>query len=208
MALIENVFDMRGKFGDWVVCRRGTTSYVRRGVKKIQAPASRAQEMLRRRWKVAVRFYQQLSPEVRAILNASAKECGAWCGYNFFLKENLKALTEDGEIADLSLLQFSAGTRGRVACLTGERNEAGWVTLRWNNMLMADVEEARDRLVVIAVAENRTFSPEALGGITAQREDGFARFRLEGMEGRRAHLYCCFASADGECYSRTQHVAL
>lgn len=82
------------------------------------------------------------------------------------------------------------------------------MTLRWNNMLMADVEEARDRLVVIAVAENRTFSPEVLGGIMAQREDGFARFRLEGMEGRRVHLYCCFVSADGACYSRTQHVAL
>ena len=163
---------------------------------------------MRRRWKVAIRFYQQLPEGVRRVLNGAARDCGEWSGYNFFLKENLKVLTEDGEITDLGLLQFSAGTRARVGSLEGRRTEEGRVELWWDNSPMTDEEEGEDRLVVIAVAENRMFSPEEVKGVDAAREDGFARFSLDNMEGRKAHLYCCFVSPDGRGYSRTQHVAV
>ena len=208
MALIENVLDMRGQVGELVVCKRGKTSYVRRNVEKIKSPASRMQESMRRRWKVAIRFYQQLPEGVRRVLNGAARDCGEWSGYNFFLKENLKVLTEDGEITDLGLLQFSAGTRARVGSLEGRRTEEGRVELWWDNSPMTDEEEGEDRLVVVAVAENRMFSPEEVKGVDAAREDGFARFSLDNMEGRKEHLYCCFVSPDGRGYSRTQHVAV
>ena len=68
MALIENVFGMNGKFGDWVMCRRGGKTYVKRRT-KIQAPATEMQEAARRRWKATVRFYQQLPTEAREFLN-------------------------------------------------------------------------------------------------------------------------------------------
>ena len=76
MALIENVLDMRGQVGELVVCKRGKTSYVRRNVEKIKSPASRMQETMRRRWKVAIRFYQQLPEGVRRVLNGAARDCG------------------------------------------------------------------------------------------------------------------------------------
>ena len=205
MALIENVFGMNGKFGDWVMCRRGGKTYVKRRT-KIQAPATEMQEAARRRWKATVRFYQQLPTEAREFLNRVARVNGTWSGYNFFLKHNLKVVTEDGEITDPSLLLFSAGERARVADLRGERNETG-IVLRWNNWLTGFGEE-NDRLVVIVALENRMFSPEEVKGVDAAREDGFARFSLDNMEGRKAHLYCCFVSPDGRGYSRTQHVAV
>ena len=205
MALIENVFGMNGKFGDWVMCRRGGKTYVKRRT-KIQAPATEMQEAARRRWKATVRFYQQLPTEAREFLNRVARVNGTWSGYNFFLKENLKVLTEDGEITDLGLLQFSAGTRARVGSLEGRRTEEGRVELWWDNSPMTDEEEGEDRLVVIAVAENRMFSPMMAEGVDACRKDGIAWFPIAGKEKRRAHLYCCFVAPDGEGFSRTQHV--
>ena len=153
---------------------------------------------------MAIRFYQQLPEGVRRVLNGAARDCGEWSGYNFFLKHNLKVVTEDGEITDPSLLLFSAGERARVADLRGERNETG-IVLRWNNWLTGFGEE-NDRLVVIVALENRMFSPMMAEGVDACRKDGIAWFPIAGKEKRRAHLYCCFVAPDGEGFSRTQHV--
>ena len=194
---------MNGKFGDWVMCRRGGKTYVKRRT-KIQAPATEMQEAARRRWKATVRVYQQLPTEAREFLNRVARVNGTWSGYNFFLKHNLKVVTEDGEITDPSLLLFSAGERARVADLRGERTETG-IVLRWNNWLTGFGEE-NDRLVVIVALENRMFSPMMAEGVDACRKDGIAWFPIAGKEKRRAHLYCCFVAPDGEGFSRTQHV--
>ena len=76
------------------------------------------------------------------------------------MKKNLKAFRANGKIGDFSQLHFSAGKRQQAYNLQGRMDEQGMVTLDWEN----DEVEATDRLIVVGLYSNRSFSPKLLEG--------------------------------------------
>lgn len=129
-------------------------------------------------------------------------------GYNLFMKINMAAFKPDGKIGDFSLLQLSEGVLQKVNHLSAVADSENTVTLTWENDANIPSARATDRLIVVVLHENRSFSPTAIEEILAIREDERATFRLNRQQGTTAHLYCFFKAKDGKAYSPSQYLRI
>ena len=171
-------------------------------------PNTPKQQEVRSRFRVAVRFYKKIKETpLKGILDLSAdKICSS--GYALFMKKNLKAFRANGKIGDFSQLHFSAGKRQQAYNLQGRMDDQGIVTLDWENDEEAYNFEATDRLNVIVLPSNRSFSPKLLEGLEVLRVAEKATFPLERGKGMKIHLYCFFESPDGKRFSNSQYIKL
>lgn len=203
MALVRNEFGIKGRVGNVVFCKLNGKSYMR-GVPDRIDPNTPKQQEVRSRFRVAVRFYQKIKETpLKGILDLSAdKICSS--GYALFMKKNLKAFRANGKIGDFSQLHFSAGKRQQAYNLQGRIDEQGMVTLAWEN----DEVEATDRLNVVGLYSNRSFSPKLLEGLEVLRVAEKVTFPLERGKGGRIYLYCFFVSPDGKRFSNSQCIKL
>ena len=87
-------------------------------------------------------------------------------------------------------------------------DEQGMVTLDWENDEEAYNFETTDRLNVVVLYSNRSFSPRLLEGLEVLRGAGKAIFPLERGKGVRIYLYCFFVSSDGKRFSNSQCIKL
>lgn len=207
MALVLNEFGIRGRVGNVVFCKLNGKSYMRSLPDRID-PNTPKQQEVRSRFRVAVRFYKKIKETpLKGILDLSAdKICSS--GYALFMKKNLKAFRANGKIGDFSQLHFSAGKRQQAYNLQGRMDDQGMVTLDWENDEEAYNFEAADRLNVIVLPSNRSFSPKLLEGLEVLRAAEKATFSLERGKGVKIHLYCFFESPDGKRFSNSQYIKL
>ena len=204
MALVHNEFGIRGRVGNVVFCKLNGKSYMRSLPDRID-PNTPKQQEVRSRFRVVVRFYKKIKETpLKGILALSAdKICSS--GYALFMKKNLKAFRANGKIGDFSQLHFSAGKRQQAYNLQGRMDDQGMVTLDWENDEEAYNFEAADRLKVIVLPSNRSFSPKLLEGLEAAEK---ATFPLERGKEVKIHLYCFFESPDGKRFSNSQYIKL
>ena len=87
-------------------------------------------------------------------------------------------------------------------------DEQGMVTLDWENDEEAYNFEATDRLNVVVLYSNRSFSPKLLEGLEVWRVAEKAIFPLKCGKGVKIHLYCFFESPDGKRFSNSQYIKL
>ena len=207
MALVRNEFGIKGRVGNVVFCKLNGKSYMRSVPDRID-PNTPKQQEVRSRFRVAVRFYQKIKETpLKGILDLSAdKICSS--GYALFMKKNLKAFRANGKIGDFSQLHFSAGKRQQAYNLQGRMDEQGIVTLDWENDEEAYNFEATDRLNVVVLYSNRSFSPKLLEGLEVLRVAEKVTFPLERGKGVRIYLYCFFVSPDGKRFSNSQCIKL
>ena len=182
MALVLNEFGIRGRVGNVVFCKLNGKSYMRSLPDRID-PNTPKQQEVRSRFRVAVRFYKKIKEtSLKGILDLSAdKICSS--GYALFMKKNLKAFRANGKIGDFSQLHFSAEKRQQAYNLQGRMDDQGMVTLDWENDEEAYNFEAADRLNVIVLPSNRSFSPKLLEGVEVLRVAEKAIFPLERGKG-------------------------
>lgn len=207
MALVRNEFGIRGRVGHVVFCKLNGKSYMRSIPDRID-PNTPKQQEVRSRFRVAVRFYQRIkNTPLKGILDFSAEKiCSS--GYALFMRENLKAFRANGKIGDFSQLHFSVGKRQQAYKLQGRMDEQGVVTLIWENDEDVYNFEVTDRLNVVVLYSNRSFSPRLLEGMEVLRGAEKAIFPLERVKGVEVHLYCFFESPDGKRFSNSQYVKL
>ena len=65
-----------------------------------------------------------------------------------------------------------------------------------------------DKLAVVVLYADRSFSPEFVKTNGETRGDEEATFRLQRKRGTAAHLYCFFREKNGEAYSRSQYLGI
>lgn len=82
------------------------------------------------------------------------------------------------------------------------------VTLTWEGFSGLPSARGDDRLMVVVLYGNRSFSPLLIEGIGATRQDGMSTFQLNRKRGTAAHLYCFFGRKEGKAYSMSQHVRI
>ncbi len=206
MAEVKNCLGIRGRIGDYVLFRLGGKTFLKRRVKENKSNTEK-QQVMRARFRAAVCFYQRLKEmPLKQVLSVAARgRCVS--GYALFMKMNLKAFGADGRIADFALLQFTVGKRQRAYSLEGWIAPAGRVTLEWRNGWISELREGQDRLEVVVLKEECSFSPELVSeGVT--RNDRGACFWVAHKPGRKVHVYCYFVSPDGKELSQSQYVCL
>lgn len=199
---------IQGKIGNAIFYRVGRTSRVRSVPAEYLDANTPQQQENRSRLRIATRFYQRLMETIlRDVWKVAAGKSGA-NGFNFFMKENMMVFKPNGKISDFSRLQLGVGMMQKVDHLVATVGDDDTVTLTWE--LDADLPSARkdDRLQVVVLYGNRSFTPVFVetGGVT--RGDGKTTFRLERKRGTAAHVYCFFREKEGKAYSTSQYLRM
>lgn len=199
---------IQGKIGNAIFYRVGRTSRVRSVPAEYLDANTPQQQENRSRLRIATRFYQRLMETIlRDVWKMAAGKSGA-NGFNFFMKENMMVFKPNGKISDFSRLQLGVGMMQKVDHLVAAVGDDDTVMLTWE--LDADLPSARkdDRLQVVVLYGNRSFTPVfvEIGGVT--RGDGKATFRLERKRGTAAHVYCFFREKEGKAYSTSQYLRM
>lgn len=200
--------NIRGKVGNTVFYRVGDETRVRSAPGNYLDANTREQRESRSRLRTAVRFYQRM-PEsgVRETWRIAAEDSGK-NGYNLFMKQNMMVFKPNGKIGDFSRLQLTVGVLQKVDNLVATTGEDDTVTLAWEKEADLPTARVNDRLMVVVLYGNRSFTPMPVEGITASRGEGKAVFRLKREKGIAAHLYCFFGEKEGRAYSGNQYIRI
>lgn len=199
--------EVQGKVGNTVFYKVGKVTRVRSSsAEYLDANTPRQQEN-RSRLRVATRFYQHLAETLLKDIWRVAAGAGL-NAFNFFMKVNMMVFKPDGKIGDFSRLQLVVGLMQKVNHLVAVKDDDDQVTLTWETAAGLPSAREDDRLMVVVLYGNRSFSPVFIEGLQVTRKDGCAMFRLERKRGTAAHLYCFFAAASGRGYSSSQYVRM
>lgn len=196
---------IRGRVGNTIFYQVGNETRVRSTAFQYTDANTEEQQANRSRLRVAIRFYQRLAETLlRDTWKIAAADSGK-SGYNLFMKMNMMVFKPDGKIGDFSHLQLAEGLLQKVNHLSAIADNPNTVTLTWESDSDISSARATDRLIVVVLYDNRSFSPVVIEGIQAIREDERATFHLNRQQGATAHLYCFFREKAGKAYSPSQY---
>lgn len=199
---------LRGRIGNTIFYKYGDQDCCRAYPLTYHDANTPVQQQNRARLTVALRFYQQLmETPLKEIWKLEGHRLKT-NGYALFMKTNIKAFTHEGKINDFSHLQLGIGNRQHVNNMVSSIDAKDNVTLHWDDNSGSPSARATDRLVVVVLYANRSFSPVFLDDVLALREDGCASFHLKRKKGIDAHVYCFFASQDGKHFSNDEYFKL
>ncbi len=114
----------------------------------------------------------------------------------------------NGKIGDFARLQLTIGMLQKVNHLMARVDEEDAVFLSWEKAEDLPSAGAGDKLAVVVLYADRSFSPEFVKTNGETRGDEEATFRLQRKRGTVAHLYCFFREKNGEAYSPSQYLGI
>lgn len=197
--------EVQGKVGNSIFYKVGTVTRVRSASTEYLDANTLPQRANRSRLRVATRFYQHLAETLLKEVWRVAAGAGS-NAFNYFMKVNMMVFRPNGKIGDFSRLQMTMGLMQKVNHLTATVDEDDRLTLTWEGFSGLPSARGDDRLMVVVLYANRSFSPVFVGGIEAVRQDGTATFQLSRKRGTAAHLYCFFGEKEGKAYSSSQYL--
>lgn len=158
------------------------------------------QQEQRSRFKSVVKLASLLlATLIRPVWNLSS---GKMTGYNLFVKTNMDAFDQDGDLVNHSEFHASVGTLALPADLSvqDDADVSSGIELAWNDESASGVGSADDRLhlVLVRYGEVKVLHPGTLR--SAQSAELSIPFSA-GM----VHVYTYFGNADGSVYSSDQH---
>ncbi|MBC5623549.1 DUF6266 family protein [Butyricimonas hominis] len=206
MAEVSSIFKIRGRIGNTIFVGRNGKCYARAVATKVTNPNTPKQQMVRARFRVALRFYQRLKDTPLGEIWRLSGKRAKLTGYTLFMRENLNMFDHEGRIVDFDGLRLAVGNRCDARDIEVSLDDSGQVTLRWGD----DDEDLylgeNDRLMVALLYGDRLFSPEVVDDLKAVRRDGTVTFRLPRIKDVEVHLYCFFVSPGDEYVSDSQHL--
>lgn len=208
MAKSTNVFKIRGRVGNVVFCERDGKVYVRTLPLKVKDPQTEKQMAVRNRFRTAVAFYQQLRQSPVGEMWSRTASLEQTSSSALFMRKNLKMFNPNGEIDNFDGLLLATGSRMTVNDLSASVDANDRVTLTWRGGQANHYLDNEDRLHVVVLYSDRTFSPQLVEGVEARRGEGSATFRLERGKDESVHVYCFFEDPVKGTFSDSQHVFL
>lgn len=163
------------------------------------------QQKARKRLTTIVRFYGRLKETPIIEIWRVAAIHTSWDRYGLFRKVNMNVFLPNGKIGDLSKLRLAQGELPQALHMQMEIDKDDHVTLTWTNHLEHTSCRDKDLLGIIALYDNRLFSPVLLENIEATRKDEKAVFQVERKKGVPLHLYCFWCSPEGDAYSNDEY---
>ena len=208
MAEVCSIFKIRGRVGNTIFTGRNGKYYARAVASSVKNPNTPKQQVVRNRFRVAVRFYQRMKETpLGGIWNLAGIRVKL-TGFALFMSENLRMFDHLGRITDYDGLHLATGNRCGVCCLSAAMTGENRVTLRWAGDIEDMYPDRDDQLMVVVLHEDRAFSPEVVEGLHVRRMEGTVTFELNRREGVPVHLYCFFVAPGNTAFSESQHVVV
>lgn len=207
MARIKTAAGLKisGKLGNLVFVQQGEQTYVRTSPERKKGHWSRRQQQHRSRFQAFTAYYQQMREKVvKPIWNLSATK--QFTGYNLFMKANMPAFNQQGELADPSLLHFSTGPLPLPLCLSAEKNDSApqLVNIRWEPGAVSPLASGNDELLMIINTASGTEGPITTG--TFRKEGHYQLDLSEHQEEQEGNLYLFFANSERSAYSEDKYI--
>ena len=199
---------LSGRIGNTIFYRNGNQDCIRSYPLEYHDANTPEQQKNRKRLTVALRFYQQLKETLLKEVWKNEGHRQKTNGYALFMKRNIHVFTPEGKIADFSRLQIGIGRRQDVNNMAYSVSPEDKVTLQWDDNSGSPTAKATDRLIVVVLYGNRSFTPVVLDHLPFLREDEIATFSLQRKKGIKAHIYCFFASQDYTHFSNDKYFKL
>lgn len=199
---------LRGRIGNTIFYRNGNQDCIRSCSLEYHDANTPVQQKNRARLTVALRFYQQIKDTLLKEVWKSEAHRLKTNGFSLFMKKNIHVFTPEGKIADFSRLQIGIGKRQGSNNMSLSVDSDDRVTLQWDDNSDTPSARATDRLVVVILYGNRSFTPIILDELPVLREDEIATFSLQRKQGISAHVYCFFASRDNKYFSNDKYFKL
>ena len=142
-----------------------------------------------------------LETVIRPIWNKKAIKM---TGYNLFVKTNIGAFGETGDISDFDKLQISVGDLRNPLNLsvTDDENTEGGISISWDDNSGEANALANDKLRVLAICEGDVVE---LNNLNITRDAGTVNVQLPFGAGVEAHVYTFFESVENYIYSPSIH---
>lgn len=180
-------------------------SYLRAKADHYNDANSEKQVSQRSRFKSCVALAQSvLDIIIRPIWNKKAIKMS---GYNLFVKNNLVAFDENGDISDFDLLHFSIGDLPLpidLEAVFDVENEGG-IVINWTDNSGVGSAAATDKLNVVVMCNGELF---ILQGVVITRNQEHAAIALPFASADSKHVYAFFSSAEKGTYSTDKHILI
>ena len=168
-------------------------------IKSLPGPNSsntEGQQKQRSRFKSVVGFASALLETlIRPVWNLSA---GKMTGYNLFVKNNMPAFDENGDLANHADFQASVGSLPLPANLTvqDDADVVSGIELSWSDASATGIGNATDKLHLLVMSGERVHIIHT----DAARSDQSAEITLP-VEVGQTHVYAFFGTAEMDEYS-------
>lgn len=194
-----------GGYGNLVTYRVKEQNRVRSKPLEYHDANTPEQQKSRYRLRIVTQFYSRLKATPIVEIWRVAAIPTPHDRYTLFRKINTNVFLPDGKIGDLSGLHLALGELPQALNMQIETDADDNITLTWTNHLEHTTSRDNDTLGIIAIQEPKFFSPTLLEGISATRKDEKVVFHTDRKNGKALHLYCFFASPEGDCYSNDRY---
>ncbi|WP_251621552.1 DUF6266 family protein [Odoribacter lunatus] len=192
----------------FVAYHRYGKTYYRRRPDKYRDACTPVQQLQRGRMPAVVAFYQNLKDSfIARIWRAAALQNGC-SGYNLFVKYNINAFEQNGEVADYSKLTLSEGTLPLPEHIRIEKTGEREVTVRWDDLLPVSISRKSDRLFAAVIYSSNPFEVHLLATEDTCRGDLCTTLMLDNSPEDTVHLYLFFGSEKPESYSAQQYFSI
>lgn len=142
-----------------------------------------------------------LESVIRPIWNKKATKMS---GYNLFVKTNIGAFSDSGDVSDYDNLQISVGDLRNPLNLSAvdDANTEGGISITWDDNSGEGNAQASDKLRAVAICEGDVVE---LNNLSATRDMGTVNVQLPFGPGVEVHIYSFFEDQGKMLFSNSQH---
>lgn len=194
IALSQLFAELSGTLGNTIIYKVGDQTRLRKKAGKYKDRKSPEQIAHRSKVKTIANLYHNL--DLQLMIYWKQLTTGTLLsGYNLFMKENIRQITGEGTIADLSLFKISKGVLPLPQQMEAEITPEKKIRIKWEIQSIAGLN-LKDYLQIAVYTPTKKNNPKIriIESPLVHREDGNYEFRIPDTIQNPAHYYAFFKS--------------
>lgn len=187
-----------------IIYQIGNKTYARKAPSYDGSEGSESRSIQNTRLSSVVTLYQSVKGTcMETAWRLEAKRLNLKSGYNYFVKTNLNAYSNDYTVGDFALLTLSVGQLQQPFHLRQQEAPAGTLSLAWEATPWLGSRRGKDKLCMAVIHDNEPFRVELAESTGFTRLDGEAILQLGRPGSREAHVYCFFANEEQTLFTNS-----
>ena len=196
--------DANGTYKDMIVYQIKGKTYGRKRPAKDGNANSPIREMQNTRMTSVVTLFQSIKNTFLVdSWRAEARRNEISSGYNYFIKKNFQAFSNNYNIGDFSRLTLCAGTLQIPFNMEKQVSSPGTCTITWDTPAWMLNRRGGDEVMAAIIYDDEPFRVEIISNTGATRQDGNVTLLLSRPEVKNVHAYVFFTNENRDMFSES-----
>lgn len=183
----------RGRHENMIIYQVGDKTYARQVPSYDGNKDSETRTIQNTRMSSVVTLYQSIKGTFAEIAwRIEARRLLLKSGYNYFVKTNLNAYSNNYTVGDFALLFMTVGQLQIPFNLRRQESPVGTLALTWEVSPWMGKRREKDRLGIAVIYDNEPFRVEFIESTGITRQEGEATLQFGRPGASAAHVYCFF----------------